>query len=967
MKLQKKLFLLLIAIITLIPTTYGQGLKAFQLKNGLTVLIWEDDTKTDVFGMVGVRAGSANDPEEYTGLAHYLEHVMFKGTQKIGSLDWNIEGPIYEQIIAKYDEMAEETDPAKKELIGMEINQLTMEAAKYSIQNELFNLYEGMGGKGVNAATGPDRTFYHNSFPSYQVNKWLEISSQRFINPVFRAFQPELETVYEEYNRGKDEISRIRYEYINDKAYEGHPYSRSVIGLGEHLKNPRLSQLIKFYENWYTANNMVLIIAGNVKADQIKGRIASTFGKLPQGDNPTRKDYGDLAIKGHKQYSAKISNYPSSCLVYNGVPAGHPDEIPLQIALSLLSNNNSTGALDKLTIDGEVTFASAGLQSLKDAGRIKIDFMPLYDNSQRRYESNKSAERKVLKAIQQIAKGDIEDWMFNSIKLNMCRTYDIAMESNSKIAESLLQTFIEESDLGDFLNYKDIVMAITPEDIKRVAQTYLNNDYISIYIEQGKSGKKEKIQKPGYAPIDSPIGQQSLYAQQFKTLPIGQVDEKYLDFADIQIKNINDKSKLFYTYNPQNQVFNLTLRYGVGEKEFPQLGIAANLMNSAGIMGLYDAQDLKKEMGNLNVMCSVSADDDYLYVAMQGYENNLVEACQLLSRQIFMPKLDEKQLNRIKGSILGGRQQRKNDVRTLSNALNEYLCYGDQSSYITELTDKEIYELGISNLTGDINRATNYEAEIFYTGTLPFETVYQVLSNNLPLVANEKSSLSPSQRPMSDVKENIVYFLPNNDVEQAQIYFYMPSLEYTKENDVLMNAFYQYFSGSFNGLVINELREKRSMVYSSYGFLQKPVLPGNPSYFVGQIGTQNDKANEALSVYMDLLRNMPELPERMDNIRSYMKQETLTTHPNFRQKAQYFEYYKRMGYEQDPAIENVPKIDNLSFEDLMAFYNEYIKDKPVAIAIMGNPKMIDLDKLKEFGKVVRINEKRLFNSKDNLF
>ena len=332
-----------------------------------------------------------------------------------------------------------------------------------------------------------------------------------------------------------------------------------------------------------------------------------------------------------------------------------------------------------------------------------------------------------------------------------------------------------------------------------------------------------------------------------------------------------------------------------------------------------------------------------------------------------MPKLDEKQLNRIKGSILGGRQQRKNDVRTLSNALNEYLCYGDQSSYITELTDKEIYELGISNLTGDINRATNYEAEIFYTGTLPFETVYQVLSNNLPLVANEKSSLSPSQRPMSDVKENIVYFLPNNDVEQAQIYFYMPSLEYTKENDVLMNAFYQYFSGSFNGLVINELREKRSMVYSSYGFLQKPVLPGNPSYFVGQIGTQNDKANEALSVYMDLLRNMPELPERMDNIRSYMKQETLTTHPNFRQKAQYFEYYKRMGYEQDPAIENVPKIDNLSFEDLMAFYNEYIKDKPVAIAIMGNPKMIDLDKLKEFGKVVRINEKRLFNSKDNLF
>ena len=144
-------------------------------------------------------------------------------------------------------------------------------------------------------------------------------------------------------------------------------------------------------------------------------------------------------------------------------------------------------------------------------------------------------------------------------------------------------------------------MAVTPEDIQRVAKTYLNNDYISIYIEPGKAGKKDKIQKPGYEPIQPPVGQQSLYAQQFKTLPIGQVDEKYLDFDEVQIKNINDRSKLFYTYNPQNQVFSLTLRYGVGEKEFPQLGIAASLMNSAGIMGLYDAQDLKKELGNLNV------------------------------------------------------------------------------------------------------------------------------------------------------------------------------------------------------------------------------------------------------------------------------------------------------------------------------------------------------------------------------
>ena len=150
MKLLKSL-ILLVAIAVSVPS-FGQGLKAFKLKNGLSVYIWEDNTKSDVFGLVGVRTGAVNDPAEYTGLAHYLEHVMFKGTDKIGTLDWSAEEPIYKKIIAKYDEMANETDPVKKEAIGKEINELTIEAGKVSVSNEFSNLMESMGGKNLNAA-----------------------------------------------------------------------------------------------------------------------------------------------------------------------------------------------------------------------------------------------------------------------------------------------------------------------------------------------------------------------------------------------------------------------------------------------------------------------------------------------------------------------------------------------------------------------------------------------------------------------------------------------------------------------------------------------------------------------------------------------------------------------------------------------------------------------------------------------
>lgn len=204
MRVMKLKMLLCLAIAVIAMPAFSQGLKAFKLKNGLSVYIWEDASKSDVFGLVGVRAGSINEPEEYTGLAHYLEHVMFKGTDNIGALNWTEEEPIYKEIIAKYDQRAAETDPVKKDALNQEINELTLKAGKISLPTEYSSLMESIGAKGVNAATSYDYTFYHSSFPAYQINKWLEISSQRFIHPVFRSFQPELENVYEEYNRAQD-------------------------------------------------------------------------------------------------------------------------------------------------------------------------------------------------------------------------------------------------------------------------------------------------------------------------------------------------------------------------------------------------------------------------------------------------------------------------------------------------------------------------------------------------------------------------------------------------------------------------------------------------------------------------------------------------------------------------------------------------------------------------------------------
>ena len=329
------LVLLIIAVASSL-TVSAQGLKGFKLKNGLSVYIWEDSTKNDVFGLVGVKVGAVNDPEDLTGLAHYLEHMMFKGTQSISSLNWEKEKPLYEQIITKYDEMANEPDPVKKEAISLEINKLTVEAAQYTAPNEFAGLTENMGGKMLNAMTGYDETMYFSSFPPSQLYKWLDLNSERFINPVFRAFQPELETVYEEFNRSQDMQGSLQQDFMLKHIFPGHPYSRSVLGLQEHLKNPRLGGLVDFYNNWYVPENMVLILVGNVKLKEAMGLINDRFGRLEAQKSPERKSYPEMEIKGRTEYSAKMGDFPTLRLAFKGVPTGHTDELALIICVNML-------------------------------------------------------------------------------------------------------------------------------------------------------------------------------------------------------------------------------------------------------------------------------------------------------------------------------------------------------------------------------------------------------------------------------------------------------------------------------------------------------------------------------------------------------------------------------------------------------------------------------------------------------
>lgn len=956
----KKVFILLVLLVVL-QNTYSQNFTSYRLSNGLTVYLWPDQNLPDVTGVLAVRAGSVDEPQEYTGLAHYLEHVLFKGTQKIGALDWENEKHHYEKIIQFYDDYAGTTDPVLLVELEKKINEESLMAAQYAITGEFSNLVEGMGGEGLNAGTSYDMTYYFNSFPSFQMEKWLDLYSERMINPVFRSFQAELENVFEEYNMYQDNNSTHIQEFLFSHLYAGHPYERDIIGTPEHLKKPRLSKLIEFYNTWYVPGNMALMLVGNFDIETVKPLIEAKFGRLAPKAVPNRPTYSETDFSGNPNYSAKVGYSPTVIWGYKAVPVGHEDQIVLDFCASLLSNSMNTGLLNRITLDGDVQYAGASLDSRRDQGRFIIQAVPYFDASQRRYDSNKATEKVIMHEIAKLENGQIEEWLIESVKNNELMNYELMLENASSKIGLLRTIFAYNLPLDYFVQMPMKIKAITKDDIQRVAKKYLEPDHLTIFIETGNP-KKNKLKKPSIKPVEQPKGKMSAYAEYLKELPVRQVAEVYNDFSEVSTVDLYDKVKLHCSSNPMNDYFSVTLKYGVGTKKMPKLKYATDLMNSAGILPSSSAQDVRRQFSELNATCSFEVTDDYFYISLIGLESNIEEICKLMTRQTLMPNLDDKQLNRVIGSEISSRLMfEKKSTDILGDALLDYALYKDKSEYMDRLSLEDIYFLKISELTGEIIRATDYELDIYYVGKKTPSEVTEILKANLPLKEGVKESESPFVEDRTKYDRQTIFILPNSDAQQAKIYFFIEGFDYNIANDVEIDAFNQYFSGGFNGLVMQEIRENNSMAYTALGRMSIPPIQNKNTYFIGYVGTQSDKVVDAVDLYMSLLQDMPLYPERIENIKTYLKQTALTATPTFRSKAQRFDNWKKLGYNDDPAKVNMSKIDSLTFEDIVQFYEQKVKGKPITIGILGDTKQFDVKALEKYGKVERVSTGKLFN------
>jgi predicted Zn-dependent peptidase len=934
-------------------------IKVSKLKNGMEVWINEDHSQPRVLGVVIVKAGAKDCPN--TGIAHYFEHLLFKGTDSIGTVNYAAEKVYLDSIQNKYEELGRTKDNTLRTAIQRDINRLSIKAGDYAIPNEFSNLITRYGGSGLNAFTSWDMTVYGNFFSPQYISQWLELNSHRLLHPVFRLFQGELETVYEEKNMYADNIVEAAQEKALGKIFEGSPYQYPIIGSTENLKNPSITQMLDFYHKYYIANNMVLLLSGDINADSIMTDVEKYFERIPNGSEPIRDYTTPHAFTGETtDIKIPIPLVKAELMAYHSPLDGTRDARALDVAIQLLKNSNQTGLLDSLANTNKVLLASALRESLKDAAAMGFAVIPKLP-----FGSLKKAEAMCLEQIEKLKKGNFNDETFHSIKQAMIRDKQQNLEDPIDRALEIIKVCIGgRESWDDYLNGISEIEHITREDIMRVSSKYFNtNNSLQLVKKYGKE-KKDRISQPGYKPVTPKhSGEESEYAKKLAKMPYQVVAPKLLDFEkDAHKIQLSPLAKLYTVENPMNDLFKLQIIYHRGTLNDSRLDKLAQYLDGLGTDSL-SKQSFAKALQRIGAKMSYSANKRDFVITIDGMDAHLEQSLQLMQHFLEHVKSNKKMYHDLITSTKLSEKSFFKDGASIAKAVFEKVELGDASSYLKQTNAKQLKDITGEELINIFKELQQYQMSITYSGRLSDDSVEKAVMTYLPYRKATKPFEYVTTR-YQQVSEPTVYLYDDPDARQSIIgtYQQLPPLT----NGIERGKFAlwgRYFGGNMQSVLFQEIREFRSFAYYANGYYiptdRLHQLNDNCAY-ITKLGTQNDKTMKALETLDSLIYHMPIRTNAVKANKQEILNDINNLYPHFRSKARSIAYYETLGYHEDPEKLAVSVIAPLQISDVESFYHKYIQHQPKSIIIVGNKRKLDMKKLASYGKIVELKKADIY-------
>lgn len=929
--------------------------RIYTLKNGLTVYLSDYKNEPRLQTAIAVKAGGKNDPADNTGLAHYLEHIMFKGTSDFGTQNWEQESVLIDSIEALFNQYKDITDPlARKEHYKI-IDQVSIEASKLAIANEYDKLVSGIGANGTNAYTTNDRTVYINDIPANQLENWLKIEGNRFGMIVNRLFHTELEAVYEEKNRSLDNDLWKGFEAMLGNLFAQHPYgTQTVIGTIDHLKNPSITEIKKYFYTYYVPNNVAICLSGDLDFDKTIALIDKYFGTwepneaLPQWTAPQ-----EPPLPAPVETEVLGPDAEQVMMGFRVPGRSSADFYKVRLIDNMLSNSQA-GLVDlNLVKQQKVLEASTFVFDMNDYSLQVMMGKP------KEGQTLEQLRNLFLEELEKIKTGDFDDWLIsavvNDLKKNQLNQY----QYNWARSNDMVMAFTSNVPWHDYVADFDKMARLTKEDVMAFAKASYN-DYAVVYKKTGKDVNVQQVEKPEITKVElnrdlkSPFHEAILKSEPAKLQPL------FIDYEkDIQKLKMKNDLDVLYTANSENDLFRLYYKADFGTNIDPKIKVAVDYLEFVGTP-TYTAQEIQQELFKLGCNFSVFSSAEESYVMLLGLSENMEKAMVIFEDLLANAQPDEEALAKLKDRILKEREdQKKNKSTILFSGLMNYGLYGAESPFTNVVSNADLMNLTSDELLELTRNFTKTTHKVMYYGPMAADKLVSVLNEKHNLPATMLELPAPKEFDKQAVEQPKVYWA-DYDMVQEEILF----LTRGESFDVALlpdtRLYNEYFGGNMGSIVFQEIREAQGLAYSVWANYSTANELGKNNHFFAYIGTQADKQNQAVPALLNIIENLPESETGLETARKSIMSQIESERITRWSKLFNYESAQDMEVDYDIRKDIYEKIPTMTMEDVVAFQNKYVKDKKYNMMVLGDKDKIDFEGLRQYGEIRQLTLEELF-------
>lgn len=942
-------------------TVVGDPMKTriYTLENGLKVYLsdYKNDPRVQVY--IPVKAGGKNDPADNTGLAHYLEHMMFKGTNEFGTQDFEKEQVLLDSIEMMFEYYGTLTDPDERTAYYARIDEVSNRAAAYAIPNEYDKIVSALGAKGTNAYTSKDATVYINDVPANELSRYLELEGSRFKTITNRLFHTELEAVYEEKNRALDSDGRKMYEKVLQMLFEKHTYGTQLnIGTIEHLKNPSITAIKKFFNTYYRPNNVGICISGDIDYTETIQTIEKYFGDwVPNEALEPWEIVEEAPITEPKFAEIYGPSAESLYLSYRFDGTGTVQNRYVSLIDMLLSN--STAGLIDLNLNQQQKVLSAGCTPWEMNDYTVHSFR----GSPKQNQTLDEVKDLILEQIELLKKGEFEDWLIPAVIADFKKSEMQALESNAARVSNMVTAFTNDLDWASYIQELDKMEKITKEEIVQFANEHYNDNYVLVYKRIGEDPNKQKMIKPAITKLAvnrdvKSDFQVALLSKEVKKLAPVYINYKK-DVNTTEVKGLTLISKV----NDENELFTLTYLLDIGSNESPELAEAVQYLEYIGTSE-FTAEDFKKELYKLGCDFSVNSANDRTYVTLSGLDENMEAATTLFEKLFVDPVADQEALSKLIDRKLQARtNMKKNKGAILFNGMMNYARYGAENPFTNVLSNNELINLQAENLIPLIKDIPKMPHRVLYYGPRNEADLVKFITDfhNVP----DKFIPLPEKKVFAEVTtdESKVYWT-DYDMVQSEMVFVNMGQKYDASITPEITLFNEYFGGGMNSIVFQEIREAQGLAYAVQSRYSQSSDMDKSDILFAYIGSQADKQPEAMKSMINLLNEFPKSEDAFqiakDAILNKIESERITRSSVLWS----FVNSEKTGIDYDIRKDVYEQVKTMTFEDLKAFQETYVKNKNFTTVMIGNRELIDFEDLKKYGEIKELSLEEIFGYGD---